>query len=74
MFRQLMNYEAVKLAHCNLSPISALHELIREYNWKPPIYTLQKLDPQFYKGSNRKLFEVTCRVVHLETKGINCIK
>lgn len=73
MFR-ILNSNTAKIAHCNISPISALHELVREYKLAPPIYCFQKLAPQFHKGSDRILYEVTCRVVHLLTKGINCIK
>lgn len=74
MFRQPSNYDAIKMAHCNISPIAALLELVRENKWRPPMYYFKKLTPQFHKGSERKLFEVTCKVVHLQTKGINCIK
>lgn len=77
-YRQLPNYDMVKIAHCNMNPIGALQELSTAYKWTPPFYSFQKLRPMnknhlqsvVYKTAS---YEVTCKVFHLQTSGIKRI-
>ncbi|XP_050526542.1 RISC-loading complex subunit tarbp2-like isoform X2 [Daktulosphaira vitifoliae] len=71
---KLTKYDAVQIAHCNMNPIGTLQELCTAHRWAAPFYSFEKLNSfekcQINKRNKGIMYKVTCRIFHLETKGI----
>lgn len=67
------------MAHNNINPIGALHELSTTYRWVPPAYSFQKSIllnkvQQYHAWCKTIKYKATCCVLHLQTTGKNKLK